>query len=132
MKNDILPDLDEVELMDRVQKPVTLRVGLYDSNGCQQVFMAEHQRHGPSSIAANSLVYIQQLQEKFSLSADNCEFYRYVFSPVSGPVLGRFILKWSGDKPVSYSMRMLSQLELESFSRLLGKQTTTTAVAAAQ
>lgn len=119
MKADILPELEDVELFDRMEQAATIRVGLYDSNGRQMVFMAEHNRHGQQAIAANSLTYIQQLLKKFELQAADCDFYRYVFSPASGPILGRFSLKLSGDKPVSYSMKMLSQIEVEQMTKLL-------------
>ncbi len=119
MKADILPELEDVERFDRMEQAATIRVGLYDSNGRQMVFMAEHNRHGQQAIAANSLTYIQQFLKKFELQAADCDFYRYVFSPASGPILGRFSLKLSGDKPVSYSMKMLSQIEVEQMTKLL-------------
>ncbi|MCV6621242.1 MAG: hypothetical protein OIF51_05765 [Cellvibrionaceae bacterium] len=119
MKADILPNLEDVELLDRMEQAATIRVSLYDNHGHKMVFMAEHNRHGQQAIAANSLTYIQQLLDKFELQASDCEFYRYVYSPASGPILGRFSLKLSGEKPVSYSMKMLSQIELDHVSKLL-------------
>ncbi len=119
MKADILQNLGDVELLDRMEEAATIQVGLYDNNGRQMVFLAEHNRHGQQAIAANSLTYIQQLLDKLELQAEDCDFFRYVFSPTSGPILGRFSLKLSGDKPVSYSMKMLSQLEVEHMAKLL-------------
>ncbi|MCV6615163.1 MAG: hypothetical protein OIF35_09315 [Cellvibrionaceae bacterium] len=119
MKKDILPQMEDIELNDRKQQPAPLRLAVFQAGDRLQLFLAEHNRHGEGAIAANSLVYIQQLIDRYQLDPAQCDFYRYVYSPASGALLGRFVVRHSGDKALSYSLKMLSQLELESLASLL-------------
>lgn len=114
MKIDILPDLVDVPFYDRNNNLVSLRLGRFDDNGINLFFLAEHNRHGHGAIAANSLVYVNQILQGFELSPDQCEFYRYIHTPASGPIIGRFDIRSSGGKALSYSVKMLTQVEVDA------------------
>lgn len=132
MKIDILPDLVDVPFYDRNNNLVSLRLGRFDDNGINLFFLAEHNRHGHGAIAANSLVYVNQILQGFELSPEQCEFYRYIHTPASGPIIGRFDIRSSGGKALSYSVKMLTQVEVDAMVDALSEAETLSVAALAE
>lgn len=111
MRTDLLPDMVSESLQSRNGSDVSILIKVLQFEGQHHVFMREQHRFSDSSIASNALLFVEQLLKSHKLDSSSCNFYRYVFTPATGALFGRFSIDWNGDDAESYSFKMLNQQE---------------------
>lgn len=109
MRQNLLPDMLRITLLDRDNQSIDLGINILSYEDTTYVFMADID--GQAVLARNASGFISQLVQKLRLDCDGSRFIRHVFTPQSGSLFGVFDVQWQEQDVGSYSFTMLNHVD---------------------
>ena len=110
MKSDLLVKRAPFVVTDREDVPLSIDLRVLRAGDETAVFMADR-ADAKGLVGRLSAVFIPQIVRRLQLDPDKTRFYRYVYQPAIGAQFGLFQLQWHEGQLVSYTFRMLNNLD---------------------
>ena len=109
MRQNLLPDMLRITLLDRDNQSVDLGINILSYDNTTYIFMADVDEQ--PVLARNASGFISQLVQKLRLDCAATQFVRHVFTPQSGSLFGMFDVQWQEQTVASYSFTMLNHVD---------------------